>query len=87
MSAKQFHVPGAIAAPVGDGYSHAVSAGGVIYLTLRFTAGRRRLFAVVLPALLQRSGHRRVPRLSQRHGHRAHRYAGLVQSTDPKTCG
>jgi 2-iminobutanoate/2-iminopropanoate deaminase len=29
---KQFHVPTNIAAPVGDGYSHAVSAGGVIYV-------------------------------------------------------
>lgn len=30
-SSKQFHVPDGIAAPVGNGYSHAVSAGGVIY--------------------------------------------------------
>ncbi len=29
---KQFHVPEEIAAPVGGGYSHAVSAGGVVYV-------------------------------------------------------
>jgi 2-iminobutanoate/2-iminopropanoate deaminase len=30
-SSKQFHVPSGIAPPVGNGYSHAVSVGGVIY--------------------------------------------------------
>lgn len=29
---KQFHVPDGIARPIGDGYSHAVSAGGVVYV-------------------------------------------------------
>jgi len=31
-SAKQFHVPDGIAPPVGNGYTHAVSAGGAIYV-------------------------------------------------------
>jgi 2-iminobutanoate/2-iminopropanoate deaminase len=35
MSARQFHVPDTVAPPLGNGYSHAVSAGGVI-----FTAGQ-----------------------------------------------
>jgi 2-iminobutanoate/2-iminopropanoate deaminase len=31
-SPKRFYVPDGIAPPVGSGYSHAVSAGGVIYV-------------------------------------------------------
>ena len=31
-SLRKFHVPAEIAPPVGNGYSHAVSAGGVIYV-------------------------------------------------------
>lgn len=31
-SSKRFHVPDTIAAPVGNGYSHAVTAGGVVYV-------------------------------------------------------
>lgn len=31
-SAKRFYVPDGIAPPVGNGYSHAVSAGGVIFV-------------------------------------------------------
>jgi len=33
VSSKRFHVPEGIAAPVGKGYSHAVSVGGVIYVS------------------------------------------------------
>ena len=32
MAPKQFHVADGIAPPVGNGYSHAVTAGGVIYV-------------------------------------------------------
>ena len=31
MTSRQFHVPDGIAPPNGNAYSHAVSAGGVIY--------------------------------------------------------
>jgi 2-iminobutanoate/2-iminopropanoate deaminase len=31
MTSRQFHTPDGVAPPIGNGYSHAVSAGGVIY--------------------------------------------------------
>jgi 2-iminobutanoate/2-iminopropanoate deaminase len=31
MASRQFYSPDTVAAPLGNGYSHAVSAGGVIY--------------------------------------------------------
>jgi 2-iminobutanoate/2-iminopropanoate deaminase len=32
MSSREFYVPDTVAPPLGNGYSHAVSAGGVIYV-------------------------------------------------------